>query len=331
MANEYVQVLGTTSTDITIANTIALTSLFSTTILGGLISTNNKVRWEAQCKISFANTTYITLYSYFAGQTVASCIVRNNNSSGQTNKGLIIEATICGDNSPTSQIGILKTILGIPLGDDASTPVGFGTSGGNSNGDQTFEIKGAWNTTGLSNSITHLYSSTELISYVPDLPTDDLDDPTAYIFINSKLNNLRYDLRKYAYFYAPLEHELDFYGYGDVTFTRAGSTTSTYRDGATHTVEANEPRFEYSGETVSGLALNTASETLNFSTSNSLNDSNTICWLENGVFKTTPTNTNPFNGSGNWTGTSGTHITQIVKFNKILTDSEISEVQTAIL
>jgi len=327
MANEFVQILGSTSTNVTVSNTAAMTSIFASTIPGGSLDEHNKIRWDMQGLISFSDQDEeCSINSFFGGITVTSCTVKNIGAGARLNKAVRIIAEVSGDGSVNSQCGLVHSFIGLPRNEDGSTPVGFGSCGVSSNGDQTFEIKVQWGGASSNNSITHSHSTLELLSYVEDTAIDDLDDPTAYIFINSKLNNLRYTLRKDAYFYAALEYELDFYGYGDVTFTRNSTSTATYADGVSHSVAINEPRFEYSGSTVMGLAINTATETLTFSTSNSLSDSNTICWRENGTFKSTTTNTNPFNGSGVYIGTSGTHLTQVIKFNRVLTNAEINEV-----
>jgi hypothetical protein len=328
MTTEYVQILGSTSTNVTVTST-SLTSVFLQEITGGSLDVQNRLRYQGQYEISFGGQDdFCTLYLYYAGLTVSNCEVKNSAAGARANKGLLIEAELSADGSINSQFGTIHSYLGLPRSEDGSTPIGFGSLGVASGGDEDFEIRVQWDSGG--NSITHNHSTLELLSYVEDVPLDDLDDPTAYIFLNSRLNRLRYDLRKDAYFYAPLEYELDFYGYGEVTFVRGSTSTATYADGVSHAVAAHEPRFEYSGSTVLGLAINTGTETLTFATTNLLSDSNTICWLENGVFKSTPTNTNPFNGSGVWTGVNGSHITHIVKFNRVLTTSEKSEVENAI-
>jgi hypothetical protein len=332
MSTEYVQVIGITSTTITVSNTVTTTSVFLQEITGGSLSTHNRLRWQMAGEISFnAQNDQCTVGMYYGGVEVASCIVKNSAAGARLNKGLVIDAELSADGSADSQFGTIHSYLGLPRSEDGSTPVGFGTGGISSGGDEDFEIKVTWGSASASNSFVHQHSTLELISYVEDVPVDDLDDPTAYIFLNSALNDVRYDLRKYCYFYAPLLWELDFYGFGDVTFTRASGSTATWRDGASHTVAANVPRFEYSGDTVQGLAMNTASEALNYSSVNALHDSNTLAWCEDGVYKSTKRgDANPFNSSGTWVGNSGIHITHITKFNKVLTAAEDVEVEVAL-
>lgn len=331
MANEYTQVLGSTSTNVSVSNTTTLTNLFTQSIPGGTLDVQNRIRWTMQGYISFAGQNEnCTLYMYYGGATVSSCIAKNIASSARENKAILIDAELSGDGSPNSQFGTIRSILGLPKSEDGSTPIGFGSVGIGSGGDNDFEIKAKWGSAGASNSIIHSHSSLELLSYIEDVPLDDLDNPTAYIFLNSKLNNLRYDLRKYVYVYLPFKYELDGLCYGEVTFARASTSTATYLDGASHTVAVNEPRFQYTGSTVSGLAINTATETLTVPTSNSIHDSNSLCWRENGVYKSTVRgNTNPFNSSGVWVGNSGIHITEVVKYNKVITSAEDQETENA--
>jgi hypothetical protein len=54
-------------------------------------------------------------------------------------------------------------------------------------------------------------------------------------------------------FYAPLLLHVDHQGAGLPAFTRAGTAQGTWRDGALHTVAANEPVFEYAAEAKLGL------------------------------------------------------------------------------
>lgn len=327
MADEFIKALFTNVVAATVSNTTTPTTLVSNTISGGSLLTSNKFRWQMQGEISFAGANTCTLSSVYGGETVSTCTVASNGAA--SNIGVVVNVEISGNNSVNSQYGTIHSLAGLAKSNDASTPTGLGSVGVGSGSNQLFELIVAWDSASASNSISHIHSAGELISYTEETPNPNLDEPTAYVFLSSRLNNLRYTLRKYVYFYAPLEHELTFYGYKSVTFTRAGASTATWRDGASHTVAANEPRFEYSGETVSGFAFTTG-EALTYDTDNSLDDSNTICWLFDGVYKSTARgDTNPFNASGSWTGGNG-HIMHIVKFNKVLTAAEDNEVEVAI-
>lgn len=172
------------------------------------------------------------------------------------------------------------------------------------------------------------YASLEKLSYIepPDIPESDI--PNTQIVTLYKINRLPHSLFKDVRFYAELTHNLSFMGIGTATFTRASTSTATWRDGAAHAVAVNEPRFEYSGDTAIGLRITTATETLTFPTANGLNGSGTMFWKEDGVVKRTPTDTNPFNSSGTWIGSTNVNISHILQFDasRTLTATEINVV-----
>lgn len=130
-------------------------------------------------------------------------------------------------------------------------------------------------------------------------------------------------------FYAPLTEHLDFHGFGTATYTRAGSTTATYRGGA-RTIGANVPWFDFTGETPNGLYL-AAGATLNFNAANNLNNANSLVWFENRLPKSTPAQTNPFDAGGNWTGNLNVSVSHIAKADSVLANSEINAIQAALL
>lgn len=329
MADIFEKSLNIKTTDVTVANTTTETSVYSFLLPGGSLGTTNKAKWEMSGKIGFAAGASLTVRAYYGGALIASCTVAS--SASGSNKGLAICVKLSGDGSVSAQFGIIESYVGIAYSVDNSVPVGWGQGSIASGGDQTFEIKVQWGAASASSTITHHHSTLLLLGFSPPADPVALPDPSIQILVSSKLNKLRYDLREFVYFYAPLEHTLDFYGYGETTFTRAGSTVATWRDGASHTIEANEPRMEYSGESVLGLGINTSSEALNFTTANSLHDSNTLAWMQNGVYKSTKRgDTNIFNSSGDYIGPSGVHITDIVKYNKQITSAEDVETETAL-
>jgi hypothetical protein len=143
----------------------------------------------------------------------------------------------------------------------------------------------------------------------------------------SKLNKLPFSLQREIYFYAPLVDSLDFYGTDPVTYSRAGTTTAAHRSG-TFTIAANVPPFEYDGENQLGLYLN-APAALSFSAQNNLDDANTLIWFEDGVPKSTPTDSNPFSFTGAWAGNLDIHLKHVVKAKRQLTAAEIVKIQTA--
>lgn len=153
------------------------------------------------------------------------------------------------------------------------------------------------------------------------------------IFTASLLNRITQPLRASVIFYAPLEVSLGFMGIEPCTFTRAGTSTATWRDGASHTVAVDEPRFEWSAGLPVGMLLTASAptESLQFASANALHDSNTLFWIQEGVVKKTPTDTNPINSSGVWIGASGSHIRRMLKFDKILTAAELVYVEGLML
>jgi len=179
--------------------------------------------------------------------------------------------------------------------------------------------------------------------------------PKTQIFALAPVNRLQASIRSCLSFYAPLEMSLAYMGIEACTFTRAGTSTATWRDGASHNVGANEPRFEWSGGEPLGLLLNPVSETLQFAAANLLHDSNTLVWIEEGVFKSTTAysiaraaafdpgafseafdvadtiedvvpESNTFNSSGVWTRAGSAHRRRIAKFNRALTSDEVAYV-----
>src|SRR4030095_6607087 len=149
------------------------------------------------------------------------------------------------------------------------------------------------------------------------------------LWTTSRLGRLTPALRRSVYFYAPLLEHLDFLGIEPCTFTRPGAAGAVRRDGMSHAVGPNVPRFDYSGETPLGLMLQTG-ESLQYSVANTLDDFNTVIWFEDYIAKSTPTNTNPFSSSGWWVGNLTVHIKHICKFTRILTNAEINTVQAAL-
>ncbi len=320
MSIQYIRSLDANSNDVNIANTAAITSLYSKVIDGNLLGNNNRIEWEMSGAIGFNGANTLTLYAFYGGVTVSSCTV--GASGAASDKGLYAKVILSADGSSTSQFSTIESFVGLAYSADTSVPVGWGRSSINSGSDQTYEVKGKWNAASAGNTVTHSHSTLTLLGWNADPNTVELDEPTLQILTATPLNNLNYTLRKNCYFYASLEHELTFYGYGGVTFTRAGSTVATWRDGASHTVAANQPRFEYNAETPVGMAI-ASSETLTFDPTNNLHDSNTICWIQDEVYKSTKRgDSNPFNSSGVWIGSTGVNIKRLVKFNKVLSTAE---------
>ena len=141
-------------------------------------------------------------------------------------------------------------------------------------------------------------------------------------------------LRNKITFYAPLIDSLEFMGIDPVVFTRASIVNAIRRDGFVHACGVNVPRFQYgvggNYEICLGMAI-TSGEAFAYAAENLLHDANTLIWFEDRVPKSTTTQSNPFNGSGNWVGNLGFHISHICKANAILSNGEINTIQAALV
>jgi hypothetical protein len=143
------------------------------------------------------------------------------------------------------------------------------------------------------------------------------------------LNQLPFSLQKEIYFYAPLLDSLEFYGTDPVTYTRPGVVGVVHRMDRVAAAGANVPLFSYLGETQLGLWI-TAATVLQYNTLNTLDDSDTLIWFEDGVAKSTPTNTNPFNAGGQWSGNVDIYVKHIIKARRVLANSEIQQIQSVL-
>jgi len=152
---------------------------------------------------------------------------------------------------------------------------------------------------------------------------------TLQLWTVSNLQRLDYPTRRKIVFYAPLVESLDFHGVDPCTYTRAGTTTAAYRGGS-KSIGANVPQFEYTGETQLGLWI-ASPVALRFEAGNNLNNANTVVWFEDRVPKSTPTQTNPFDSGGNWTGNTNIHLSHVAKANAVLSNTEINAIQVALL
>src|SRR4030095_4557445 len=145
----------------------------------------------------------------------------------------------------------------------------------------------------------------------------------------SRLGRLPLSLRRDVRFYAPLLDSLDFMGIEPVTFTRASVSARVGRDGQNYAVAVNVPRFFYNGESPRGILLQTG-ESLQYSVVNALDDANTVIWFANDSPRSTPTTANPFSSSGLWVGGLDATINDGIKFNRILSNVEITQAQAAL-
>ena len=148
------------------------------------------------------------------------------------------------------------------------------------------------------------------------------------IWSTPRLLRLDFEIRRYIRFYAPLLDSLDFFGVDPVSYTRAGTLASVLHRTGSQTIAANVPPFEYSSDMPMGIKI-TSGATLQFSSGNALDDASTLIWFEEGVPKSTPTNTNPFGATGIWGGNL-TRVKHIVKATRTLANSEITAIQEAL-
>jgi hypothetical protein len=153
----------------------------------------------------------------------------------------------------------------------------------------------------------------------------------------SKLNDVPLAIRRKLRFYAPLIESLDFMGAerrdADLAiFTRGSTSSAIWRDGASHSIGQNVPRFEYDPSTQLALGVKLSSgEALSFPPANGLHNGDTLIWFEENTPMSTPTNANPFNSSGTWAGTLDIHIKHVAKAvsGMTLSAAEINQIQEA--
>lgn len=144
----------------------------------------------------------------------------------------------------------------------------------------------------------------------------------------SPLQKLDWELRRWLKFYAPLTESLDFWGVDPATYSRAGTLSAVQR-GGTRTIAANVPPFEFDDELPLGVKI-TAGAVLQFGALNDLDDASSLIWVEEGVWKSTPTDTNPFANTGVWSGNVDVHVKHVVKAKRALANSEINAIQIAL-
>lgn len=336
MATELVEVLNIAALSVTISNTAVSTSLFSFTVPGGILGTNNRLRLQMVGFADFASSSPDFTVQAQYGNSPAGQVTLQTLSAGIAGVAVSIEGYLSANNAATSQYAHLEATTGLTISNDGSILAGYDTSTENSNGALDYSVYGKWSAASASNNFTMQHATLELISFAEDPVAPSLGEALGLIFTIAKMNSLHYTIRRYLSFYAPLEYDLEYVGIPGTysTFSRAGlSSTAVWRDGASHNVDIDAPRWEYSGSNVLGLAINTGTETLRYSPANNLHDttSYTLCWLEDNVYKSTKRgNATPFNSSGIYVGNNGVHIRQLVQFKKILTTAEDNHVELSL-
>lgn len=152
------------------------------------------------------------------------------------------------------------------------------------------------------------------------------------LLARAPVNKLPPYLRRKISFYAPLVDHLDYFGVSGATFVRNSTSTTTWRNGLTVNIAINVPRYHYvNSSTPWGINLNPASETLTFPQANLLHDGGHLFWVENGVVKHAPGDSNPINSSGVVTG-SERKLRDFLKFPNgvTLTTAEVALVTAAL-
>jgi len=328
MTREFVQMIDirTGHTTVTGAETTVYLASDSaglpTGIPGGTLGSNNSLRLMTQATATLDIGAILTVTMKYGASVEASCTFQIDDTP-VTNSPLMIEARLSADGGAGLQTAHISGAFGVPPENMIGVPVGYDTGTEASAGDIDLELTFTISGTG---SATCIYTTLEKMSFVEGAVIPEVTLPSTMILTVSKLNRFSHILFKDITFYGEFEHHLDFLGLGTATITRSGSANATWRDGAAHAVAANLPRFEYSGETSLGLLINSGvgGESLTITSANSLHDANTLLWLQNNVLKTTPAITNPFNSGGAWIGTDNIHIKHVLKFNRVLTATELA-------
>lgn len=328
MATELIEVLNIAALSVTISNTAVSTSLFSFTVPGGILGTNNRLRLQMVGFADFASSTPTFIAQAQYGNSPAGQVTLQTLTAGVAGVAVSIEGYLSANNAATSQYAHLEATTGLTIANDNCILAGYDTSTENSNGALDYSVYGKWSAASASNNFTMQHATLELISFAQDPATPSLGEALGLIFSISKINDLHYTIRRYLSFFAPLEYDLEFVGIPGTysVFSRAGfSSTAVWRDGGTHAVGIDEPRFEYNGSTLLGFAINTTTETLRYAPANNLSDTTnyTLAWLQDNAYKSTKRgDATPFNSSGVYTGPSGVHIRQLTQIKKILTTAE---------
>jgi hypothetical protein len=337
---EFLESYDVDSDSVLVSNTTAETEVYNTVdripggIVGGTLEDGNCLWINARFKVSFVDTAAVLTIRLKYGTTplVVDLTFQALAGTPLVDLALIVEGFLSALGSPSIQAFHAKGCVELAAADWGGIP--NNRSGGieDSDSDQDLIITAQWNNANAANAVTKDHVTVVKIATPEEVTPPDPDQPLTMLYSVGKLSRLPHSLFKDVTFYAELTHSLDFMGVGSATFTRASTSTATWRDGAAHAVAANQPRFEYSGEVPRGLLFSTvAGEALNFPTTNNLSDAGILFYVLDGVVKKAPSDTNPINGSGNLSGV-GVHYRDLLKFRtgRVLSAQEIAAV-TAIL
>jgi hypothetical protein len=322
---EYVEVIDIDAGTVIVSNSINSATLYSFSIPGNSLEESNTLRFQGQAFTSLLSSATLSIFMSYGGNTVSTVLL--SATSQQVSKPLLIEGWLSASGGPTLQVGTLRVTPGFTLSVINQTKLAsYGSSSTSSNGEADFKIIAKWSTASASNALTFRHGSLEKTGYIESTLPPELTEPNFMLLAGTLLNKLHWETRKDITFYAPLEYDLAFLGIGDSTFTRSIASSALWRDGSTHSIDVNKPRFEYLNDITRGMSIDTTTEVLMFGVNNGLHNSNTLVWIEDFLVKSTLTASNPFNSSGVYIGASGVSIKHIIKFNKVVTPSVVAAI-----
>jgi hypothetical protein len=140
------------TTNATVVSTAAETNLYSFSVSGGTLGTNNVLRLTIQISdLDVVDGDNCVLRLKYGGTTLASVTVANSTGSGVTNAKASISLFLAGDGASNTQIGSI-----VFRGSHAafSSSVAQGTSAVDSNAAQTLVVTADWTTSSSLHSIT---------------------------------------------------------------------------------------------------------------------------------------------------------------------------------
>lgn len=320
------------SASVTVANTTTETTVYDVAnhivegIVGGTMGEDDTLWICSRYKVSFVNNSaQLSVNIYFGASAVVTITFRPLSGAPYTDLGLAVEAYISNLGNVSVQVMHASGTMELAISDTGGVPNARAGSAEDTGSDQPLKVKTQWNNASSGNSVTHDHTFVVVVGPPAEVVVTESDPPLTQVLSVALLNSLPSVLYKDVTFYGEFLHHLDFLGIGTAAITRASSQNATWRDGGSHSVAANLPRFEYTGETAKGLLINSgASETFTVDPLNDLDNASTLFWKEDGVTKNTPTNTNPFDNSGVWIGTNNIHVSHVLKFNRTLTAVELT-------
>jgi hypothetical protein len=169
--------------DTTVGNTGTETTIYTKSIVGGTLSTNNALRLTMQMKISLdsdvslgSHQSLALRFKYGATTLVTDTISGPATGSAITNKGLILVVDLSADGATNAQLlherGQLEAIVGSagagnPGFNDLvgmTSNVKFGTAAEDSTAAKTLLVSAQWTNNSASGSVTMQYAKLESLS-----------------------------------------------------------------------------------------------------------------------------------------------------------------------